>query len=68
MTSRRRGDYSAGMLNLIDLDNIDMAKFPIGQVDGILLDLGVSSHQLDTPERGFSYHHDAPPGYAHGPG
>ena len=29
------GDYSAGMLNLIDLDNIDMAKFPIGQVDGM---------------------------------
>src|SRR5690606_33585080 len=51
----------------VDLVHSNFADFEavlddrgIAEVDGILLDLGVSSMQLDRPERGFSFHADAP--------
>lgn len=45
--------------NYSELDAV-LAELGIDAVDGILMDLGVSSHQLDEESRGFSYHTDAP--------
>ncbi|MBO5343880.1 MAG: 16S rRNA (cytosine(1402)-N(4))-methyltransferase RsmH [Ruminococcus sp.] len=45
--------------NYSELDAV-LAELGINAVDGILMDLGVSSHQLDEESRGFSYHTNAP--------
>ena len=61
-TSARLMPY--GCVNVVKANFADMQQvaqsYGINKVDGILLDIGVSSHQLDTPERGFSFHNDAP--------
>jgi 16S rRNA (cytosine1402-N4)-methyltransferase len=63
-TAQQRLSDFGDRAHLVRGNYADMARFAhrLGwdTVDGILLDLGVSSYQLDTPERGFSFQHDAP--------
>ncbi len=52
-------NYEIVESNFSQLDFV-LNSLKIEKIDGILLDLGVSSHQLDEKDRGFSYHQDAP--------
>ncbi|MEI7884793.1 MAG: 16S rRNA (cytosine(1402)-N(4))-methyltransferase RsmH [Clostridia bacterium] len=63
---------NAARINLSEFNNVTyinsnfvnlsdkLLEARIMQIDGLLIDLGVSSYQLDNPERGFSYKHNAP--------
>ena len=53
------GNFTAIKGNFHDVKAL-LAERGVTRIDGMMVDLGVSSYQLDTAERGFSYHADAP--------
>ncbi|HEY4952455.1 MAG TPA: 16S rRNA (cytosine(1402)-N(4))-methyltransferase RsmH, partial [Verrucomicrobiae bacterium] len=58
---RRLGEKFAGRFEIRRGNFSEMAGWiPAASCDGVLLDLGVSSPQLDSPERGFSFQNDGP--------
>ena len=53
-------DQSDGRLTLVESSFSNLDSVSVTPVDGVVLDVGVSSMQLDQPERGFSFRHDGP--------
>jgi 16S rRNA (cytosine1402-N4)-methyltransferase len=51
--------FSIAQLNYADFPQ-RLAELGVARLDGVLLDVGVSSPQIDNPERGFSFRHDGP--------
>ena len=62
IATERLSQYPCAQVVRINFRNMGtaLANAGVSGADGVLLDLGVSSHQLDTAERGFSYLKDAP--------
>lgn len=59
-TERLSGFNATVIMSNFDEMDSRLAEIGVNKVDGIMLDLGVSSYQLDTAGRGFSYHKTAP--------
>lgn len=60
--SERLKPYACATVFRTNFSKMEEAAEQFGMipVDGVLLDIGISSYQVDSPERGFSYHYDAP--------